>query len=72
MCAYDSAFRRTTECAGVATNPYPLYLLILSASAESPTVSTSRIVAIALIEGSSVVRILPQTKVESELPPPNR
>ena len=35
-----------------------------------PTVITSSVVAMALIEGSSVVRILPQTKVESVLPPP--
>ena len=37
-----------------------------------PTVNASRIVAIALIEGSSVVRIWPQTKVESVLPPAER
>jgi hypothetical protein len=41
-----------------------------SASAAEPVVRTRMIVAIALIDGSSVVRIMPQTKVESVLPAP--
>src|SRR5262245_29938402 len=49
---------------------YARYLLTRRAMADRPTVNNRRMVAMALIEGSSVVRILPQTKVEMVLPPP--
>ena len=62
--------RLAGSCAPRATHSQPRYRLSLSAITIDPTVREIRMVAIALICGSTEVRSMPHTKVGSVLPPP--